>query len=104
MKNSKLILTGLASLLPLFSMACGGSTGAVDPVTGEPAPSASSSQDDAGAPGTNNNNNNSNNGSSTPDGGTGTTNSDAGSSTTTPVSANCNVTLTSPDLCVDDVH
>lgn len=107
MKTSKqMILTVLASLLPLTTIACGGSSGEVDPVTGQPAPSASSSsssQDDAGAPGTNNNNSN-NNGSSTSDAGTTANDGGGGGATTIPVSPNCNVAVTSPDLCVDDVH
>ena len=102
MKNSKMILTVLASLLPLTTIACGGSTGEVDAVTGQPAPSASSSsssQDDAGTGASTNNNN----GGSPVDGGA-TSTSDGGSTTTTTVSANCKVAVTSPDLCVDDVH
>lgn len=103
MTSSKTLLPLLASLLSLSAAACGGSTGAVDATeNGTPAPSASSSHDDAGtATGNGNGGNASDAGASTSDAGTTTTN-DAGSGPT--FAANCNVPVSGPELCVEDVH
>jgi hypothetical protein len=102
MHSNKKLLGLVASILSLSAVACGGATGSVDPVDDNVTPPAASPSPDAGAPSSNTNNTNNN----AADGGTSTTSptSDAGTTTTTTASANCNVTVNSPMLCVEDVH
>jgi hypothetical protein len=101
MNSNKMLLTVIASLLPLASVACGGSTGTDEATVPAPAASASSSQNDAGAPSSNNTSTNPSGPTTSSDAGS-TAPADAGATTIT-FSANCNVTPASPELCVEDV-